>query len=125
MTMEELEQFCNGLGFDGKIGQCCGIEGALYCDLGEDYDGPTLIYAPPDNENVYIAKDMTMKLSRDKYYKYEYETNGGVEGDMRIIYPQYKLKDTAAVQNAIYTLKHEWKKCLTKVRMRKAKSDFR
>lgn len=52
MTFKELEEFCNGLGFDGKIGQCCGIENALYCDLGNDYDGPTVIYAPPGNEYV-------------------------------------------------------------------------
>ena len=32
MTLKELEEFCNGLGFDGKIGQC--FENALYCDLG-------------------------------------------------------------------------------------------
>ena len=125
MTLEELEQFCNGLGFDGKIGGCCGIKDALYCDLGSDYEGPTLIYSPPNSENVYIAEDMTMKLSKDKHYKYEYETNGGEDGDMTIIYPRYKLKDTEEVQKAIYALKHEWKKCLTKVRMRKAKNDFR
>lgn len=66
-----------------------------------------------------------MKLSRDKHYKYVYETNGGEDGDMTVIYPQYKLKNTEEVQKAIYALKHGWKQCLTKVRMRKAKSDFR
>lgn len=126
MTLKELEEFCNGLGFDGKIGQCCGIEDALYCDLGTDYDGPTLIYAPPGQVNVYIAEDITsMRLSKDKDFKYEYKTNGGEDGDMTVIYPQYKLKDTEAVQKAIYTLKQEWKEGLTKIRVRKAKSDFR
>jgi hypothetical protein len=128
MTLKELEEFCNGLGFDGKIGQCCGIENALYCDLGNDYDGPTVIYAPPGNEYVYIAEDLIMKLSKDKHYKYEYVTNDGdcgYEDDMTIIYRQYKLKDTEAVQKAIYALKQEWKECLTKIRIRKAKSDFR
>ena len=126
MTLKELEEFCNGLGFDGKIGQCCGIENALYCDLGSDYDGPTLIYAPPGQVNVYIAEDITsMRLSKDKDFKYEYKTNGGEDGDMTVIYPQYKLKDTEAVQKAIYTLKQEWKEGLTKIRVRKAKSDFR
>ena len=128
MTLKELEEFCNVLGFDGKIGQCCGIENALYCDLGSDYDGPTVIYAPPGGENVYIAEDLTMKLSKDKHYSYEYDSiEGGseYEDDMTIIYPQYKLKDTEAVQKAIYDLKHEWKECLTKIRIRKAKSDFR
>lgn len=128
MTLKELEEFCNGLGFDGKIGQCCGIENALYCDLGYEYDGPTVIYAPPGNEYVYIAEDLIMKLSKDKHYKYEYVTNDGdcgYEDDMTIIYHQYKLKDTEAVQKAIYALKQEWKECLTKIRIRKAKSDFR
>lgn len=126
MTQKELEEFCNGLGFDGKIGQCCGIEDALYCDLGMDYDGPTLIYAPPGEENVYIAEDITsFRLSRDKDYKYEYTTNDGEDGDMTVIYPQYKLKDTEAVKKAIYSLKQEWKECLNKIRIRKAKSDFR
>ena len=128
MTLKELEEFCNGLGFEGKIGQCCGIENALYCDLGSDYDGPTVIYAPPGSENVYIAEYLTMKNSKDKHYKYEYdsiESGSKYEDDMTIIYPQYKLKDTEAVQKAIYTLKHEWKECLTKIRIRKAKSDFR
>ena len=126
MTLKELEEFCNGLGFDGKIGQCCGIEDALYCDLGTDYDGPTLIYAPPGQVNVYIAEDIaSMRLSKDKDFKYEYKTNGGEDGDMTVIYPQYKLKDTEAVQKAIYTLKQEWKEGLTKIRVRKAKSDFR
>ena len=126
MTLKELEEFCNGLGFDGKIGQCCGIEDALYCDLGSDYDGPTLIYAPPGQVNVYIAEDITsFRLSKDKDFKYEYQTNGGEDGDMTVIYPQYKLKDTEAVQKAISALKQEWKEGLTKIRMRKAKSDFR
>ena len=124
MTLKELEEFCNGLGFDGKIGQM--YENTLYCDLGNDYYGPTVIYAPPGNENVYIAEDLIMKLSKDKHYKYEYVTNEcGYEDDMTIIYPQYKLKDTEAVQKAIYALKKEWKECLTKMRIRKAKSDFR
>ena len=128
MTLKELEEFCNGLGFDGKIGKCCGIENALYCDLGYEYDGPTVIYAPPGEEYVYIAEDLTMKLSKNKHYIYEYDSiEGGTEyeDDMTIIYPQYKLKDTEAVQKAIYALKHEWKECLTKIRIRKAKSDFR
>ena len=128
MTLKELEEFCNGLGFDGKIGQSCGIENALYCDLGNDYDGPTVIYAPPGNDYVYEAEDLIIKLSKDKHYKYEYVTNDsecGYEDDMTIIYPQYKLKDTEAVQKAIYALKQEWKECLTKIRIRKAKSDFR
>ena len=43
MTLKELEEFCNGLGFDGKISQCCGIENALYCDLRSDYDVLTVI----------------------------------------------------------------------------------
>lgn len=126
MTLKELEEFCNGLGFDGKIGQM--FKDSLYCDLGYDYDGPTVIYAPPGNEYVYIAEDLRMTKSKDKHYKYEYVTNGGecgYEDDMTIIYPQYKLKDTEAVQKAIYDLKHEWKECLTKIRIRKAKSDFR
>lgn len=126
MTLKELEEFCNGLGFDGKIGQM--FENTLYCDLGNEYDGPTVIYAPPGNENVYIAEDLIMKLSKDKHYKYEYVTNDGecgYEDDMTIIYPQYKLKDTETVQKAIYSLKKEWKECLTKMRIRKAKSDFR
>ena len=129
MTLKEFEEFCNGLGFDGKIGQM--FENTLYCDLGNDYDGPTVIYTPPGtpgNENVYIAEDLIMKLSKDKHYKYEYVTNDGecgYEDDMTIIYPQYKLKDTEAVQKAIYALKKEWKECLTKMRIRKAKSDFR
>ena len=126
MTLKELEEFCNGLGFDGEIGQC--FENALYCDLGNDYDGPTVIYAPPGNEYVYIAEDLIMKLSKDNHYKYEYVTNDGecgYEDDMTIIYHQYKLKDTEAVQKAIYALKQEWKECLTKIRMRKAKNDFR
>ena len=50
MTLKELEEFCNGLGFDGEIGQC--FENALYCDLGNDYDGPTVIYAPTGEEYV-------------------------------------------------------------------------
>lgn len=128
MTLKELEEFCNGLGFDGKIGKCCGIENALYCDLGYEYDGPTVIYSPPGEEYVYIAEALTMKKSKDKHYKYEYVTNDGdcgYEDDMTIIYPQYKLKDTEAVQKAIYALKKEWKECLTKIRIRKAKSDFR
>lgn len=120
MTLKELEEFCNGLGFDGKISEM--FENTLYCDLGNDYDGPTVIYAPPGNENVYIAEDLIMKLSKDKHYKYEYVTNEGeCEDDMTIIYPQYKLKDTEAVQKAIYDLKKEWKECLTKMRIRKAK----
>lgn len=126
MTLKELEEFCNGLGFDGKIGQM--FKNSLYCDLGEEYDGPTVIYSPPGNEYVYIAEDMIMKLSKDNHYKYEYVTNDGECGyddDMTIIYPQYKLKDTEAVQKAIYALKQEWKECLTKIRIRKAKSDFR
>lgn len=128
MTLKELEEFCNGLGFDGKIGQCCGIENALYCDLGSNYDGPTVIYSPPGEEYVYIAEDIKIKLSKDKHYKYEYDTidrGTRYEDDMTIIYPQYKLKDTESVQKAIYALKQEWKNGLTKVRIRKAKSDFR
>lgn len=125
MTLKELEEFCNGLGFDGKIGQM--FENTLYCDLGYEYDGPTVIYAPPGNENVYIAEDLKMKLSKDKHYKYEYDTiedRCRYDDDMTIIYPQYKLKDTEAVKKAIYALKKEWKECLTKMRIRKAKSDF-
>jgi len=37
----------------------------------------------------------------------------------------YELKNTEAVQKAIYALKHEWKECLTKIRIRKAINDFR
>ena len=128
MTLKELEEFCNGFGFYGKIGQCCGIENALYCDLGNDYDVPTVIYAPPGNDYVYVAEDLIIKLSKDKHYKYEYDSIEGrteFEDDMTIIYPQYKLKDTEAVQKAIHALKKEWKECLTKIRIRKAKSDFR
>lgn len=123
MTMKELEEFCNGLGFDGKISQT--FVDALYCDLGAGYFGPTLIYAPPGNKYVYIAEDMTMKLSKDKRYKYEYKTNDVEEDDMTVIYPEYKLKDTESVQKAIYALKQEWKECLNKIRIRQAKSDFR
>lgn len=123
MTLKELEEFCNGFGFAGKIHQTC--VNALYCDLGADYDGPTLIYAPPGNKYVYVAEDMTMKLSKDTHYKYEYETNGDEDGDMTEIYTEYELKDTEAVQKAIYALKHEWKECLTKIRIRKAINDFR
>lgn len=121
MTLKELEEFCNGLGFDGKISQT--VINALYCDLGADYVGPTIIYAPPGNKYVYIAEDMTMKLSKAAHYKYE--TNGGEHGDMTVIYPEYELKDTEAVQKAIYSLKHVWKECLNKTRIRQAKSDFR
>lgn len=106
MTLKELEEFCNRLGFYGKISQI--IENTLYCDLGNEYYGPTVIYAPSGNEYVYVAKDLKMKFSKDKHYKYEYVTNYGECGhktDMTIIYHQYKLKDTEAVQKAIHALK--------------------
>ena len=47
-------------------------------------------------------------MSKDKHYKYEYDSIEGrteFEDDMTIIYPQYKLKDTEAVQKAIHALK--------------------
>lgn len=123
MTLKELEEFCNGLGFDGKIRQNIFIrKNTLYCDLGHDYYGPTIIYFPGDGGYVYVAKDMTMKLSKDKQHKYLYEINGDGDG---VFYHQYKIKDTEAVQKAIYALKHEWKECLTKIRIIKAINDFR
>lgn len=66
MTLKELEEFCNGLGFDEKIGQCGDIENALYCDLGNDYDGLTVIYAPPGNEYVYRTWQVKTFLLRYK-----------------------------------------------------------
>lgn len=127
MTQAELVTLCKSLGFCGEPDRC--VSGSYYANLNpEKYTGPTVIYAPPGNEYVFIAEDLKMKLSKDKHYKYEYVTNDGecgYEDDMTIIYRQYKLKDTEAVQKAIYALKQEWKECLNKIRIRKAKSDFR
>ena len=54
MTQAELVTLCKSLGFCGEPGEC--VIGSYYANLNNEvYTGPTLIYQPVDEPNVYIS----------------------------------------------------------------------
>ena len=130
MTQSELVTLCKSLGFCGEPGIC--VKGSYYANLNpEKYTGPTLIYQPVDDQNVYISPSIhIMKkphffVGGHKIYAYEgVEDPSSESHSMREIYPKYDLSEDERIKKALFDLQKQWKDELNKIREEEIQGDF-
>ena len=130
MTQTELVTLCKSLGFCGEPDKC--VIGSYYANLNpEKYTGPTLIYQPVDDQNVYISPSIhIMKkthffVAGHKIYAYEGVEDPSSESySMREKYPKYDLSEDERIKKALFDLKKQWKDELNKIREEDIKGDF-
>ena len=66
MTQAELVTLCKSLGFCGEPDRC--VKGSYYANLNpEKYTGPTLIYQPVDDTNVYISPKLRIMKNHTSF----------------------------------------------------------
>lgn len=130
MTQEELITLCKSLGFNGEPDRC--TRSSYYANLNpEKYTGPTLIYQPVDDPNVYISPRVHI-LKKPHFFAgiykiYAYE---GVKDpnskthSMKEKYPKYDLNDDEQIKKALFDLQKQWKDELNKIREEEIKGDF-
>ena len=128
MTQAELVTLCKSLGFCGEPGEC--VIGSYYANLNpEKYTGPTLIYQPVEDSNVYIcpeihiAKKPHLFAGIHKMYSYE-GVNDTLYASMKEKYPKYSLNDDEQIKKALVDLQKQWKSELNKIREDEIKGDF-
>lgn len=130
MTQTELVTLCKSLGFCGEPGRC--VIGSYYANLNpEKYTGPTLIYQPVDEPNVYISpivhimKKPHIDAGIHKIYAYEGVKEPSSEShSMREKYPKYSLNDDEQIKKALVELQKQWKCDLNKIREEEIEGDF-
>ena len=128
MTQAELVTLCKSLGFCGEPGEC--VIGSYYANLNpEKYTGPTLIYQPVEDSNVYIcpeihiAKKPHLFAGIHKMYSYE-GVNDTLYASMKEKYPKYSLNDDEQIKKALVDLQKQWKCELNKIREEEIEGDF-
>lgn len=130
MTQAELVTLCKSLGFCGEPGRC--VRDSYYANLNpEKYTGPTLIYQPVEDPNVYIcpvihiAKRPHFFAGIHKLYAYE-----GVKSpntrlhSMKEKYPKYDLNDDEQIKKALVDLQKQWKSELNRIKEEEINGDF-
>lgn len=130
MTQAELVTLCKSLGFCGEPDRC--VRGSYYANLNpEKYTGPTLIYQPVDDTNVYISprvhimKKPHFYAGIHKIYAYEVVKDPSSEPySMKEKYPKYDLSDDEQIKKALVDLQKQWKSELNKIREDEIKGDF-
>ena len=131
MTQAELVTLCKSLGFSGEPGRC--VKGSYYANLNpEKYTGPTLIYQPVDDPNVYICPRVhIMKKPHffagvHKIYAYEgvNRPHSSETYSMKERYPKYSLNDDEQIKKALVDLQKQWKDELNKIREEEIEGDF-
>lgn len=130
MTQAELVTLCKSLGFCGEPDRC--VKGSYYADLNhEKYTGPTLIYQPVEDPNVYIcpvihiAKRPHFFGGLFKLYAYEGVNDPSVAVySMREKYPRYSLSDDEQIKKALFDLQKQWKSELNRIREEEIEGDF-
>lgn len=128
MTQAELVTLCKSLGFCGEPGEC--VKGSYYANLNNEvYTGPTLIYQPVEDSNVYIcpeihiAKKPHLFAGIHKMYAYE-GVNDTLYASMKEKYPKYSLNDDEQIKKALVELQKQWKCELNKIREEEIEGDF-
>ena len=130
MTQAELVTLCKSLGFCGEPDRC--VKGSYYANLNpEKYTGPTLIYQPVEDPNVYICPRIhIMKKPHffcgiHKLYAYEGVKEPKSETySMKEKYPKYNLSDDEQIKKALVDLQKQWKSELNKIREKEIQGDF-
>lgn len=131
MTQAELVTLCKSLGFCGEPDRC--VRGSYYANLNpEIYTGPTLIYQPVEDPNVYICPRIRISKRPHflggifKTYAYEGVKNPSeVSYSMKIKYPKYNLSDDEQIKKALFDLQKQWKNELNRIREEEIKGDFK
>lgn len=128
MTQAELVTLCKSLGFCGEPGEC--VIGSYYANLNNEvYTGPTLIYQPVEDSNVYICPEIHIAkrphFFGGIYKMYSYEgVNDTLYASMKEKYPKYSLNDDEQIKEALVNLQKQWKSELNKIREDEIKGDF-
>ena len=129
MTQAELVTLCKSLGFCGEPDRC--VRGSYYANLNpEKYTGPTLIYQPVDDTNVYISprvhimKKPHFFAGNYKIYAYEGVKDSSERYSMKEKYPKYSLNDDEQIKKALFDLQKQWKSELNKIREEEIQGDF-
>lgn len=129
MTQAELVTLCKSLGFYGELDK--GVSDSYYAILNpEVYTGPTLIYQPVEDPNVYICPEIHIEkkplLFAGIHRMYTYD---GVKDSLfspmkKKIYPRYSLNDDEQIKNALVDLQKQWKYELNRIKEEELKGDF-
>lgn len=128
MTQAELVTLCKSLGFCGEPSEC--VIGSYYANLNNEvYTGPTLIYQPVEDSNVYICPEIHIAkrphFFGGIYKMYSYEgVNDTLYASMKEKYPKYSLNDDEQIKEALVNLQKQWKSELNKIREDEIKGDF-
>ena len=131
MTQAELVTLCKSLGFCGEPGEC--VIGSYYANLNNEvYTGPTLIYQPVEDSNVYICPEIHIAKRPHffggiyKLYVYEVVNDTSAETySMKEKYPKYALSDDEQIKKALFDLQKQWKSEMNKIREEEIKGDFK
>ena len=131
MTQAELVTLCKSLGFCGEPGEC--VIGSYYANLNNEvYTGPTLIYQPVEDSNVYICPEIHIAKRPHffggiyKLYVYEGVNDTSAETySMKEKYPKYALSDDEQIKKALFDLQKQWKSEMNKIREEEIKGDFK
>lgn len=130
MTQAELVTLCKSLGFCGEPDRS--VIGSYYANLNpEKYTGPTLIYQPAEDPNVYISprvhimKNPHFFAGIHKIYSYEgVKVPASETYSMKEKYPKYSLNDDEQIKKALVNLQKQWKSELNKIREEEIQGDF-
>ncbi len=130
MTQAELVTLCKSLGFCGEPNRC--VKGSYYANLNNEvYTGPTLIYQPVEDPNVYICPEIHIAKRPHffggiyKLYAYEgVKEPSKTFSSMKIKYPKYNLNDDEQIKKALFDLQKQWKSELNKIREEEIQGDF-
>lgn len=130
MTQAELVTLCKSLGFCGEPNRC--VKGSYYANLNNEvYTGPTLIYQPVEDPNVYISPEIHIAKRPHffggiyKLYAYEgVREPSKTFSSMKIKYPKYNLNDDEQIKKALVELQKQWKSELNKIREEELQGDF-
>lgn len=122
MTQAELVTLCKSLGFCDEPGRS--VNGSYYANLNhKKYTGPTLIYQPVDDPNVYICPVIHIEKKPHffagihKLYAYEgVKSTDSILLSMKEKYPKYDLNDDEQIKKALVDLQKQWKSELNRIK---------
>lgn len=132
MTQAELVTLCKSLGFCDEPGRC--VKGSYYANLNhEKYTGPTLIYQPVDDPNVYICPVIHIEKKPHIYggFLKLYAYDGVIKSpdsrriSMKEKYSKYDLNDDEQIKKALVDLQKQWKSELNRIKEEEIKGDFK
>lgn len=125
MTVDELKQYCEGLGFVTVL-----EHRALYGILNDTvYTGPTLIYYPFDEQNVYITPELHIEKypyysGNIKYYYYGNSDPRDAYYSLQDKYTLFNINEDEKIKDALNKLNCLFKEGMIKLRETELKEDF-